>query len=290
MNSPKLHHFVPQFHLRRFADENGRLWAWDKQADRVFHTSPASIAAGTQFYRLTQYESAGHDPLTMEKQLSDLEGQVALITDNLLTRIEDAVPLEALPIPAANRRIIALHLAIQFLRTADTREILSAFMEVHRGKQVNEAELREVHTELLWDESLTEALAKRFRRSIWIFARNHTATPFITSDNPIAFRTGDNRRWQRGGIFACETYLVYPLSPRVVLYCHPREGKFRDVAKFNNCVSPVPISDEMVQSENSGQVFMASRFIFSKQRGFEKEKAFAATIGTDIYAQTQPRG
>jgi hypothetical protein len=44
------------------------------------------------------------------------------------------------------------------------------------------------------------------------------------------------------------------------------------------------MSDEMVQSENSGQVFMASRFIFSKQGRFEKEKAFAATIGTDIFA------
>jgi hypothetical protein len=283
MNSPKLHHFVPQFHLRRFADENGRLWAWDKKADRMFQTSPASVAAGTQFYRLTQYESDGHDPLTLEKQLSDLEGQVALITDNWLARLEDALPLEALPVPTVNRKIIALHLATQFLRTADTREILSAFMEVH-GKPVSEVELRELHTELLWDESLIETLAKRFRRSIWIFARNHTATPFITSDNPIAFRTGDNRRWQRGGIFARETYLVYPLSPRAALYCHPREGKFRNLARFNNCVSPVAMSDEMVQSENSGQVFMASRFIFSKQGRFEKEKAFAATIGTDIFA------
>ncbi len=273
MNSPKLHHFVPQFHLRRFADESGRLWAWDKQADRVFQTSPASIAAGTQFYRLTQYESAGHDPLTMEKQLSDLEGQVALITDNWLARLEDAVPLEALPIPTVDRRIIALHLAIQFLRTADTREILAAFMEIRRGKSVSEVELRVLHTELLWDESLIETLAKRFRRSIWIFARNHTATPFITSDNPIAFRTGDNRRWQRSGIFARQTYLVYPLSPSAVLYCHPREGKFKNLAKFNNCISPVPISDEMVQSENTGQVFMASRFIFSK-RQFRKGKGF----------------
>jgi hypothetical protein len=284
MNSAKLHHFVPQFYLRRFADENGRLWAWDKQTDRVFQTAPASIAAGTQFYRLTQYEADGHDPLTMEKQLSDLEGQVALITNDWLARLEDAVPLEALPIPTVSRRIIALHLAIQFLRTADTREILSALMEFYRGKPVSAAELREVHTELLWNENLIEALAERFRRSIWIFARNHTATPFITSDNPIAFRTGDNRRWQRGGIFARETYLVYPLSPHAVLYCHPHEGKFRNLARFNNCVSPVAMNEEMVQSENSGQVFMASRFIFSKHGAFETEMAFATTIGTHILA------
>jgi hypothetical protein len=80
MNTPKLHHYVPQFYLRRFTDASGRLWAWDKQRDRIFYTSPNKVAAETQFYRLTQYEADGHDPLTMEKQLSELEGEVADIT------------------------------------------------------------------------------------------------------------------------------------------------------------------------------------------------------------------
>src|SRR3954469_8844968 len=78
-NGPKLHHYVPKFHLRRFADPKGRLWVWDKTADRVFPSAPGGIAAETQFYRLTQYEVLGHDPLTMETQLSALEGEVAKI-------------------------------------------------------------------------------------------------------------------------------------------------------------------------------------------------------------------
>jgi hypothetical protein len=40
----------------------------------------------------------------------------------------------------------------------------------------------------------------------------------------------------------------------------------------------------MVESENSGQVFMASRFVISPRNNFDRERAFAKTIGTDIYA------
>jgi hypothetical protein len=290
MSSPKLHHYVPQFHLRRFTDEKGRLWTWDKQVDRVFPTRPGSIAAATQFYRLTQYEIDGHDPLTMERQLSELEGEVALITGEWLKWLEEMAPLEVLPIPRINRRIVALHLAVQFVRTADTREILSALIEADRGTPVGERELREAHTELIWDQHHIEFLAKRFRQSIWIFARNDSATPLITSDNPIAFRTGDNRQWLRAGVLARATYLVYPLSPRVVLYCHPRHGQFRKLAELADCLSPVPLNDEMVESENSGQVFMASRFIFSNHGQFEVERAFAKTIGTDLHTGDQLSG
>ena len=30
VSEPRLHHFVPQFYLRRFCDDSGRLWAWNR--------------------------------------------------------------------------------------------------------------------------------------------------------------------------------------------------------------------------------------------------------------------
>lgn len=284
MTGPKLHHYVPQFHLRRFADADGKLWVWDKQTDGVFQTLPGRIAAETQFYRLTQYEADGHDPLTMEKQLSELEAEVAAITGQWLDWFPEMSSLEVVPIPFANRKIVAQYLAVQLLRTLDTREILSMLVGLDRGEPVSDVEARELHTELMWNQGQIELLAKRFRRSIWIFARNATATPYVTSDNPMAFRTADNRQWLRGGILSHGTYLVYPLSQQVMLYCHPPHGKFRALRKFANAVSPVLLTDEMVDSENSGQVFMASRFLISNRAQFDTERAFAKTIGTDINA------
>ncbi len=288
MNAPKLHHYVPQFHLRRFAEANGRLWVWDKQNDRVFTVRPGQIAAETQFYRLTQYEADGHDPMTMEKQLAALEGEVAKITDQWLEWLPNMSSLELMPIPRANRRIVALFLAVQYLRTRDMRELLSALVKVDRGTAPTPQEERELHTELMWNQDRIERLARRFRRSTWIFARNDTATPFMTSDNPIAFRTVDNRQWLRTGVLSRSIYLLYPMSPRVVLYCYPRYGKFRSLIRFPNAVSPVVLTDEMIESENSGQVFMASRFVISIQPQFDAEREFARTIGTDIYASPPP--
>lgn len=284
MTSAKLHHYVPQFHLRRFTDDNGRLWAWDKQADRVFQTSPGGIAAETQFYRLTQYEAEGHDPLLLEKQLADMEGEVALITDQWLGWLQRLKPLDKVWMPRINRWIVARFLAIQVLRTLDTRELLAAIVERDRGEAVDDREARELHTELIWDMRAVRNLTKRFMRSSWVFARNDTATPFVTSDNPVSFRTPDNRQWRRSVVLVPGAYVVFALSPMVMLYCHPRVGNFRALGKFNGRVSPVALTDEMVESENTGQVFMASRFVLSNRSNFDAERAFAPTIGTDTYA------
>ncbi len=97
------------------------------------------------------------------------------------------------------------------------------------------------------------------------------------------------KKWLRAGILSRETYLVYPISPRVLLYCHPRHGKFRKLSKFADCLSPVPLDAGMVESENSGQVFMGSRFVFSSRSQFDAERAFAKTIGTDLYASDHVR-
>ncbi|PBB29428.1 hypothetical protein CK222_03985 [Mesorhizobium sp. WSM3866] len=284
VTAPKLHHYVPQFHLRRFADERGGLWAWDKQSDRMFRSSPSGIAAEKQFYWLTQYDEDGNDPLTMEKQLSQMEGEVSLITDQWLQWLSQMKALDALPIPRINRWLVARYLAVQMLRTLDTRDLVSAMAQIDRGEPVDAMEARELHTELMWDPRVVEKLTKRFMKSVWIFARNDSATPFVTSDNPVAFRSPDHRQWLRSLALVPGAYLVFALSPGVVLYCHPPVGPFRKLGKFANRLSPVVLDDQMVESENSGQVFMASRFVLSKRPEFKAERAFARTIGANINA------
>lgn len=76
MSVPKLRHYVPQFYLlylRRFLEDQGRLWVWDRDRDWVFLSSPRSVAAETNFYFLDEIAEQGRDPLTMEWQLADLE-------------------------------------------------------------------------------------------------------------------------------------------------------------------------------------------------------------------------
>jgi hypothetical protein len=282
MSEPKLHHYVPQFYLRRFCDESARLWAWDRDNDRVFHTTPRSVAAEKGFYYLDLY--AEEDPLAMEKQFAYLESDSARITDQWVEMIRAEERMTRLPIPDQNRKLVSQFLALQFIRTADFRDILSAFATERAEGELDDLDRRVLHTHALWDEDLVGDFTDYIESAIWVFGKNESNTPFITSDNPVAFRTPDNSMWMKVHLFGTETYAVYPLAPDIVMYCFPRVEPWLKTELLDGCISPVQFTEDLVVSENGGQVFMASRFVFSSRNHFADERAFASTIGTDKYA------
>ncbi len=284
MSEPKLHHYVPRFYLSRFTNSAGYLWIWDRDQDRIFHTKPNRVAAEKDFYRIAELAGHGHDPLLMEKQFSHLEGEVAQITTQWLDWLREMKPQEKIEVPDVNRDLVSLYIALQFFRTVDARDILAAFAaESGNSKPLSTAERQQLHLELLWNSDIFRELATRIKNATWIFGRNTTSTPFISSDNPVAFRTANNSRWIKAGIYSAGTYSVFPLAPDIVMYCHPVEHPWEKLGVFDCCLSPVSFTEEMVESENGAQVFMASRFIISSRNDFDREREFAKTIGTDIY-------
>ncbi len=280
MTEPKLHHYVPQFYLRRFTDASGRLWVWDKLKDTIFQTNPKNVAAENNFYWMSQLADAGHDPNTLEKQLSALEANVSLITDQWLYWFTDLELGRQIDIPDANREEVALFVAVQWLRTLDQREIIGALSDIDPADSKERARL---HADVMWDPSIFGQIRDRVKNSVWIFGRNETAEPFITSDNPVAFKTHDNRQWTRAGVLAPGVYAVYPLSPEIVMYCHDPVGRWAKVSNFANSLSHIPFTVEFVESENCGQVFMANRFVFSSINKFDSAKDFADAIATNRY-------
>jgi Protein of unknown function (DUF4238) len=252
MKGPKLHHYVPQFYLRRFADPRGKLWVWDKTNGRTFAATSKSIAAESDFYWLHEFERIGHDPLTLEKQLSDLEYNVATITEQWIGWISQMPPKEKVPIPVVNREIVSRYIALQFLRTADRKDLLCAMYELDHPHETLSPERRtELHTTLLWDLKGLAKIEKHIQKAIWIFGRNQTPTPFWTSDNPVAFKTANNKMWLKVGFISGGIYVVFPLSPTIVLYCHERTY-WKKIAKWDRIVSPIEFTDEMVEHENAG--------------------------------------
>jgi uncharacterized protein DUF4238 len=219
MTESKLHHYVPQFYLRRFVDSKGRLWVWDKLKDTIFQANPKNVAAENNFYWMQELADAGRDPNTMEKQLADLEANVAMVTDQWLDWFCDLERGKQIDIPDANREEVALFIAVQCLRTADTREIVSGLAS---AEPIDHEARRRLHTSVLWDMQTIHQVRDRMKDSIWIFGRNQTEIPFITSDNPVAFKTPDNRQWTRAGVLSPGVYVVYPLSPDIVMYCYDR--------------------------------------------------------------------
>lgn len=127
MTSPKLHHYVPRFYLKRFAVRNDRFWVWDKRTEKVFETTPYSVAAEKHFYGTPDLIGTKHDPLIIERQLSELEGNASRITSMWINSFDLLRPMDSFPVSLDERRQMSLFLSVQFLRTAEERDILALF-------------------------------------------------------------------------------------------------------------------------------------------------------------------
>lgn len=286
MSEPKLHHYVPRFYLKYFCDQSNRFWVWDKNSQRVFCTSPHKVAAGTHFYRVPQFIGTEVDPLFLEKDLASLETKASQILQICSVLLEAMEPLQYLQMHDEERWTLSSFIAVQFLRTAEQRDILALFaLENGFYKDgLSQEEKINLHAQMLCSGGLVEKIAQRVFDSIWIYARNRTSTPLWTSDNPVAFKTGDNRMWLKGpGIFSSGSYVVFPITPSYVLYCKEPEY-WSAMSELDSCLSPVDLTDEMVQHENAGQVFMATRHVISIFNEFSWADEFVKSIGTDMYA------
>jgi Protein of unknown function (DUF4238) len=286
MSEPKLHHYVPRFYLKYFCDQSDRFWVWDKNSGKVFCTSPNKVAASTHFYRVPQFIGTEVDPLFLEKDLASLEAKTSQILQICNVLLDTMEPLQYLKMDDEERWTLSSFIAVQFLRTAEQRDILALFALKNGFYQdgLSQEEKINLHAQMLCSGGLVENIAQRVFDSIWIYARNRTITPFWTSDNPVAFKTGDNRMWLKGpGIFSSGSYVVFPITPFYVLYC--KEPKYwATLSELDSCLSPVELTDEMVQHENAGQVFMATRHVISICNEFSWADEFVKSIDTDMYA------
>lgn len=271
MSDPKYHHYVPRFYLSKFADETDTIWVYDKEKDKTFATSPSNIGGQKKFYQLDELSEGGFDPLTLEKQLADLEYQVSNIINDWEKQF---FKYEKLFIPDINRELISTYIAVQLLRTVEAREHLIQVLESTRENLKLNASHNSLHATLLWNEELIAKFRDRISECIWIFGRNNSSTSFMTSDHPVIIKTGDNRQWLTGPqIFVEGMYVVFPLSPTLVMYCKD-PVYWNTVRAIEHMISPVEFSDDMVNHENSGQVGMSYRFVFSSNNDFSFAKEF----------------
>jgi hypothetical protein len=279
MTKPKFHHYVPRFYLDRFSDEDGYIWAYDKFKDKVLRVLPENIAGENKFYDLTEFQGGNIDPLELEKQFSDLESEASKITASWFYQL-DSYDMNVIEIPPINREIMSLFLTLQMLRTVSMRNRIIQFTKaVQKGGLIDKSydpdqDANALHASLLWDDKLVKDKANKVSDCIWAFAHNNTDNMLYTSDHPLLIKTADSKNWISGPqVFKRGMYIVFPLSPDWIMYCHD-ESYWDKLTKFNNSISPVVFTSYMVDHENSGQVGLSYRFVFSNTPNFEFAKMF----------------
>lgn len=274
MNDPKFHHYVPRFYLARFVDANGALWVYDKSEDRVFHSSPVRIAGENRFYDIPDTPTP-EDRLFFEKQFAEIESDAAPIIDSWLAPIQQG---KAIKISGIERDVMSLFLTLQLVRTAEAKEQIIQFNQaLNRLFPDEDFDASSfVHFRLLADAEFLNEMADSIANYIWIFANNFSGAGFYASDHPVLVHSMDGNHWRLGSsALEQNVYLVLPLSPQTVLYCFEPTDR-EEMRRHDGSVSGVEFTPDKVKHENSGQVGMSRRFIFSNTSDFEFAKFFCS--------------
>jgi len=81
-NPPRIHHFVPQFWIKRFAGADGKVWAFDKKDGRIRERSSRKLM---QVFNLYTMQPSGLDDTTLETvDLNEIDSAGAATFDRVL--------------------------------------------------------------------------------------------------------------------------------------------------------------------------------------------------------------
>jgi hypothetical protein len=81
-NPPRVHHFVPQFWIKKFAAADDKLWSYDSKDDRISERSSRQLM---QVFDLYTIQPSGVDDTTLETvDNNKIDNDGSMIFDRIL--------------------------------------------------------------------------------------------------------------------------------------------------------------------------------------------------------------
>jgi len=99
-NKPRQHHYIPQFLLENFTNEDGYLWAACKTTRTVFRTTPHNLFKERDLYISYDIASSASEPryntdyATREQELGELEGRAVPVVNKIIESARKGQPPE----------------------------------------------------------------------------------------------------------------------------------------------------------------------------------------------------
>ena len=88
MNLPMRHHFIPQFILRNFTNDDGYLYCYSKQARRMFKSTPSNVFLEKHLY--SQRDERGKKNPSVETEIShSIDGPAAPVLDKIVKTVRN---------------------------------------------------------------------------------------------------------------------------------------------------------------------------------------------------------
>jgi len=225
---PKLHHYAPQFYLRQWCDEAGKLVVYPLDGSPPFRTTPRNIAAESNLYTPLPGAPAVRDD--HEQWFSGWEGHFAKVWPDIFDRGDNP----------RTRKNLALFLATLLIRHPAAREVVGeinrqlvtlasgapngAHIAIRNRHGVAEVAVADICKYAATDADgirtdwlrQMPAVARRVSDELFnrrwgvVFAETDS---FVTSDIPVALHRGAYRGAQFG-IGTPGTLIFFPISPR----------------------------------------------------------------------------
>lgn len=266
MSKVKKQHYLPQFYLRNFADEKGRLCVVDSNVDAPIYKSRVQDVAQGRYY----YDFLGDgDNQTLEKMFSKMEDLIAPYFSDVLGLAADGGALRDV-----HKHAVHKFLELQFLRSDWMRQKIDRdFVEkFFKPNYVEHAEPL-LHAHLIKERFMVELLEYIPEYEFLILTAKNQGSLF-TSSFPMFFNNeGDVSevmsrliRFKHDGIGRLNCNLFFPISSDYCLYIY-------DSSK------PTEISDD-----NWFGSFVTSGLSWSNKRIYFRD----SDMGRQLYPVVKP--
>lgn len=236
MTKAKKQHYVPQSYLSRFARDR-KLFAFDKNSRSTYPTNVGDIASERFFYDLPELDQLAGEAQSLEKSFHTFEqagseaiGRIIAAADNH----DDA------PIKEKDQIDLAIYLAVQFLRTKETRTLFIQTNELLtkelflRDLEKTHPELAQyrdaislettregriaLHAQVLRDNDFRNKISEALYLRSWILLKCGKGEVLYTSDHPAVAHSGhQSHAYGRGGLLSKASEFSIPLNSSYAL-------------------------------------------------------------------------
>lgn len=287
----KKQHVVPHFYLSYFSTNPEalraarRIWVFDKINGTVRQDLINNVAQQRYFYDLPPAEgdsTADHDVQVAEKFLARFESMAMPILERVASNMEMGRPVDDV-----DRWDVAQYLALQTLRTFQTRDHLGAMYaklaetlaadarQDDASSEVQEeayrlgsdkVALQSLHVRMLLNADYLKHAAATLLPHIWTLGINNTGTDLWTSDAPlIRIPHRLSADGSHAGFTAEGIELVFPVGPNRALVLLENTWFFdRAWCHDHTC----RLGEADIRRYNEMQAIQCNRQVFSPQGDF----------------------
>lgn len=283
------HHYVPQGYLRGFGHKKGKNWfvfANDLGTGRSYETNTRNVCGERDFMR---FESEGHAPDVLEKELSKLEGAACEAIRNVVRAAkfesEDKVLILNLMALLAVRsperresmrqshetvakRLLDLILADKERWDAETEKLGDANSSTVSYEQAKEFHERGEYTiqvnrerHIISEFDVFDTVLRLLGRRLWtLYTTNGEHGDFVTTNRPVAISFNEPEKVPLSmryspGFGLKETEVYFPLTKHAFLIGRWDKGGYTEVATQTF----IAAANTHMMAQSYGQVFSDRR-------------------------------